>query len=98
MSGVARETAQAFGYAITLEQLALLAEFDGDEEAIGRLTTAFCDGKSGEHVAERIGRNAPNWPSTNGSPSGSAATGTRSPPSFPPTPPCCTPWFTTTRS
>jgi len=54
MSGTARETAEAFGYAITLEQLALLAEFDGDEEAVGRLTTAFCDGKSGEHVAERI--------------------------------------------
>ncbi len=54
MSGTARETAQAFGYAITLEQLALLAEFDGDEEAVGRLTTAFCDGRSGEHVAERI--------------------------------------------
>ncbi len=54
MSGVGRETAEAFGYAITLEQLALLAEFDGDEEAIGRLTTAFCDGRSGEHVAERI--------------------------------------------
>jgi hypothetical protein len=54
MSGVARETAQAFGYAMTLEQLALLAEFDGDEGAVSRLTTAFCDGRSGEHVAERI--------------------------------------------
>ena len=54
MSGIARETAEAFGYAITLEQLALLAEFDGDEEAVGRLTTAFCDGRSGEHAAERI--------------------------------------------
>jgi ParB family chromosome partitioning protein len=54
MSGIARETAEAFGYAITLEQLALLAEFDGDEEAVGRLTTAFRDGRSGEHAAERI--------------------------------------------
>ena len=54
MSGTARETAQALGYAITLDQLALLAEFDGDEEAVGRLTTAFCDGRSGEHEAERI--------------------------------------------
>jgi ParB family chromosome partitioning protein len=54
MSGVARETAQAFGYAITLDQLALLAEFDGDEQAVSRLTTAICDGRSGEHAAEGI--------------------------------------------
>ena len=54
MGGDAREMAQAFGYALTLPQLALLAEFDGDEEAIGRLTSAFCDGRSGEHAAEEI--------------------------------------------
>jgi len=37
-----------------LDQLALLAEFDGDDAAVMRLTNAFCDGKSGEHTAERI--------------------------------------------
>ena len=54
MRGVARATAEGFGDAITLDQLALLAEFGDDEEAAGRLTTAFCEGTSGQHVAERI--------------------------------------------
>jgi ParB family transcriptional regulator, chromosome partitioning protein len=54
MRGAARATAEAFGDAITLDQLALLAEFEDDEEAVGRLMTAFCDGTSGQHTAERI--------------------------------------------
>ena len=54
MGGTARDVAHSFGYSITLDQLALLAEFDGDDAAVTRLTNVFCDGKSGEHVAERI--------------------------------------------
>jgi ParB family chromosome partitioning protein len=54
LGGTARDLAHSFGYAITLDQLALLAEFDGDEAAVVRLTNAFCDGNSGVHVAERI--------------------------------------------
>jgi ParB family transcriptional regulator, chromosome partitioning protein len=54
MRGTARETAAAFGDAITLDQLALLAEFEGDEEAVARLMNDFCDGRSGQHTAERI--------------------------------------------
>jgi ParB/RepB/Spo0J family partition protein len=54
MRGVARATAEGLGDAITLDQLALLSEFGDDEEAVGRLTTAFCEGTSGQHVAERI--------------------------------------------
>jgi hypothetical protein len=53
MGGTTRDIAHSFGYAITLGQLALPTEFD-DDAAVMRLTNPFCDGKSGEHVAEQI--------------------------------------------
>lgn len=54
MTGFARETAAGFGHAITLEQLALLAEFEDDTGAVGRIMTEICNGRSGQHAAERI--------------------------------------------
>jgi ParB family chromosome partitioning protein len=54
MTGFARETAAGFGHAITLEQLALLAEFEDDTEAVGRIMTDICNGRSGQHAAEQI--------------------------------------------
>jgi ParB family chromosome partitioning protein len=56
LTGQARQTAEQLGYAVTLDQLALLAEFDDDPAAIGRITTALCGGSNGEHVAEQIRR------------------------------------------
>lgn len=46
------------GGALTLDQAALLAEFDGDEETTTRLRQAFEQGSSGEHVAERARQDA----------------------------------------
>ena len=54
MSGLARETAAAFGQGITLDQLALLAEFDDDDTAVTRIMNDICDGRTGQHAAERI--------------------------------------------
>jgi ParB family chromosome partitioning protein len=54
MTGFARETAAGFGQAITLEQLVLLAEFEDDAGAVGRIMTDICNGHSGQHAAERI--------------------------------------------
>jgi ParB family transcriptional regulator, chromosome partitioning protein len=54
MTGFAREVAGGFGHGITVDQLALLAEFDGDTEAVTRLMNAFCDGRNGQHTAEQI--------------------------------------------
>jgi len=54
MTGFARETAAGFGHAITLDQAALFAEFEDDAEAVGRIMTDICNGRSGEHVAEQI--------------------------------------------
>jgi ParB family chromosome partitioning protein len=54
MSGVARETAAAFGRSITLDQVALFAEFQDDEDAIGLIMDDICNGRSGQHVAERL--------------------------------------------
>jgi ParB family chromosome partitioning protein len=54
MTGFAREVAAGFGQGITLEQVALLAEFDDDTEAVNRLMNDFCNGRSGQHVAEKI--------------------------------------------
>ena len=54
ISGFARETAAGFGHAITLEQVALLAEFEDDTEAVGRIMADMCNGRSGQHVAEQI--------------------------------------------
>jgi len=54
MTGYARETAGAFGESITLDQLALFAEFDDDDEAVSQIMTDICNGRSGQHVAERL--------------------------------------------
>jgi ParB family chromosome partitioning protein len=54
LSGDARDAATAAGYDLTLEQLALLAEFDGDDQAISRLASAFADGGNGQYIAEAI--------------------------------------------
>ena len=56
LSGNARDAVAGAGYELTLEQLALLAEFDGDHEAIRRLAGAFAEGGTGEYVAEAIRR------------------------------------------
>ena len=54
MSGLARETAAAFGQSITLDQAALFAEFADDDTAVTRIMTDICDGRTGQHVAERL--------------------------------------------
>jgi ParB family chromosome partitioning protein len=54
MTGFAREVAAGFGQGITLEQLALLAEFEDDTEAVNRLMNDFCNHRNGQHLAEKI--------------------------------------------
>jgi ParB family chromosome partitioning protein len=54
VTGFAREVAAGFGHAITLEQVALLAEFEDDTSAVNRLMNDFCDGRTGQHAAEAI--------------------------------------------
>jgi ParB family chromosome partitioning protein len=54
VTGFAREVAAGFGHAITLEQVALLAEFEDDTSAVNRLMNDFCNGRTGQHVAEAI--------------------------------------------
>jgi ParB family transcriptional regulator, chromosome partitioning protein len=54
MTGFARDVAAGFGHAIPLEQLALLAEFDDDTAAVDRIMTDICNGRTGQHAAERI--------------------------------------------
>jgi ParB family transcriptional regulator, chromosome partitioning protein len=54
MSGLARETAAAFGQDLTLDQAALFAEFQDDEEAVSQIMTDICNGRTGQHVAERL--------------------------------------------
>jgi ParB family chromosome partitioning protein len=54
MSGLARETAAAFGQSITLEQAALFAEFADDDTAVNQIMTDICNGRTGQHVAERL--------------------------------------------
>ncbi len=54
ITGFAREAAAGFGDDITLEQLALLAEFEGDDEAVSRIMNEISAGHSGQHTAERI--------------------------------------------
>jgi ParB family chromosome partitioning protein len=54
MSGLARETAAAFGQSITLDQAALFAEFADDDTAVTRIMNDICNGRTGQHVAERI--------------------------------------------
>jgi ParB family transcriptional regulator, chromosome partitioning protein len=54
MSGLARETAAAFGQSITLEQAALFAEFADDDTAVNQIMNDICNGRTGQHVAERL--------------------------------------------
>jgi ParB family chromosome partitioning protein len=54
MTGLAREVAAGFGDGITLEQLALLAEFEDDTEAVNRLMNDFRSHRNGQHLAEKI--------------------------------------------
>jgi ParB family chromosome partitioning protein len=54
ISGFARDAAAGFGDGITLDQIALLAEFEGDDEAVGRIMNEISAGHSGRHTAERI--------------------------------------------
>jgi ParB family transcriptional regulator, chromosome partitioning protein len=54
MSGLARETAAAFGQSITLDQAALFAEFQDDDTAVDQIMNDICNGRTGQHVAERL--------------------------------------------
>ena len=54
MSGLARETAAAFGQSITLDQAALFAEFQDDDTAVTQIMNDICNGRTGQHVAERL--------------------------------------------
>ena len=54
MSGVAREAADAFGQSITLDQAALFAEFADNDAAVNQIMTDIRDGRTGQHVAERL--------------------------------------------
>jgi ParB family transcriptional regulator, chromosome partitioning protein len=54
MSGLARETAAAFGQSITLDQAALFAEFQDDDAAVNQIMNDICNGRTGQHVAERL--------------------------------------------
>jgi ParB family chromosome partitioning protein len=54
ISGDTRTAVGALAGQLTLDELALLAEFDGDPVAIAKLLEAFRHGYTAEHVAERI--------------------------------------------
>jgi ParB family transcriptional regulator, chromosome partitioning protein len=54
MSGQAREAAGDLASQLTLDQLALVAEFDGDLAAVEQIVTALRHGYAVEYVAERI--------------------------------------------
>ena len=54
MSGQAKEAAGELARQLTLDQLALVAEFDGDPSAVEQIVTALRDGYAVEYVAERI--------------------------------------------
>src|ERR1017187_8106622 len=54
ISGDTRAAAGELASQLTLDELALLAEFDGDQAAVGKLLEAFRHGYTAEHVAERI--------------------------------------------
>ena len=54
ISGDTRTAAGDLAGQLTLDELALLAEFDGDHAAVGKLLEAFRRGYTAEHVAERI--------------------------------------------
>ena len=54
MSAQTREAAGELAAQLDLDQLALLAEFDGDEDAVGKIVSAVRHGMAVEYVAERI--------------------------------------------
>src|ERR1051326_7955758 len=54
MSGQTREAAGELAGQLSLDQLVLLAEFDGDPAAVEQIVTALRDGSAVEYVAERI--------------------------------------------
>lgn len=54
MTGFAREVGAGFGHGITLDQLALLAEFEDDTAAVNRIMNDICGGRTGQHAAEQI--------------------------------------------
>src|ERR1017187_1199358 len=54
ISGETRSAAGELASQLTLDELALLAEFDGDLAAVAKLLEAFRHGYTAEHVAERI--------------------------------------------
>ncbi len=57
ISGDTRAAASDLASQLTLDELALLAEFDGDAAAVGKLLEALRHGYTAEHVAERIRQN-----------------------------------------
>jgi ParB family chromosome partitioning protein len=54
ISGDTREAAGDLARQLTLDQLALLVEFDGDPEAVEQIVTALRQGYGAEYAAERI--------------------------------------------
>jgi ParB family transcriptional regulator, chromosome partitioning protein len=50
MSGLARETAAAFGQSITLDQAALFAEFQDGDTAVNQIMTDICNGRTGQDL------------------------------------------------
>lgn len=56
LSAETRDQAAGLTRQLDLGELALLAEFDGDEDAVGQVVRALAVGYGVEHVAERIRR------------------------------------------
>ncbi|MFG1949290.1 ParB/RepB/Spo0J family partition protein [Nonomuraea sp. NPDC048826] len=57
LSQQTRSSAQAMQYAWTLDELALLDEFDGDQEALSQIDSYISSGRhSGRHAIERVRR------------------------------------------
>src|SRR5207247_8498582 len=54
ISGETRAAAGELASQLNLDQLALLAEFDGDQEAVTKILEALQHGYTAEYVAERI--------------------------------------------
>jgi ParB family chromosome partitioning protein len=54
ISGETRAAAGELASRLTLDELALLAEFDGDQDAVTRILEALRHGYTAEYVAERI--------------------------------------------
>src|SRR5260370_15658743 len=54
MSAETRQQMAEVGSQLTLDQLAILAEFDPDQDAVAKVVEAFRHGYTAEYVAERI--------------------------------------------